>query len=100
METEEIRVIKPCCDSMKSAIEHNTIYMFCDEPCIDTGIYDDNPMPIDYCPYCGKIIKVYVAVVEVEEIEDSDNPPFITAYTRQLIESLDEKPLFWRTKDA
>lgn len=94
MKTEKIKAIKPCCDSMKCAMSTNTIYIECDEPCIDTGIYEDNPIPINNCPYCGTLIEIYDYIAIIDEEEEEKEPPFLTAYDKALIAMINEPPIF------
>lgn len=94
MKTEKIKVIKPCCDSMKCAMSTNTIYIECDEPCIDTGIYEDNPIPINNCPYCGTLIEIYDYIAIADEEEEEKEPPFLTAYDKAIIAMINEPPIF------
>jgi len=54
--------IKICCGQMESYIDsmYITLNEYGDEKevVIDTALYDENEVEIDYCPFCGKKIEI------------------------------------------
>ena len=62
MKTPKIKKIKICCGQMESYIDNGYIelheYDDKREVVIDTALYDENEVEIDYCPFCGKKIEI------------------------------------------
>ena len=54
--------IKICCKEMESYIDslYIELHEYDDkrEVVIDTALYDENEVEIDYCPFCGKKIEI------------------------------------------
>ena len=54
--------IKICCGLMESYCKDNNYIRLNEyserEVIIDTALYEANPVEIDYCPFCGKKIKL------------------------------------------
>ena len=52
--------IKICCEDMKGYIDNGYIRLheYEREVVIDTALYDENEVEIDYCPFCGKKIEI------------------------------------------
>ena len=54
--------VKICCDQMESYLNSSYIrlheYNENKEVVIDTAMYDENEVGIDYCPWCGKKIEL------------------------------------------
>jgi len=54
--------IKICCGEMESYIDSSYIRLYeydnKKEVVIDTAIYEENEIEIEYCPFCGKKIEI------------------------------------------
>jgi len=54
--------IKICCEDMKGYIDslYIRLHEYDDkkEVVIDTAMYDENEVEIEYCPFCGKKIEI------------------------------------------
>ena len=51
--------VKICCGQMESyAGDSSYIRVEDKHAVIDTAMYDENPVDIDYCPFCGKKIEL------------------------------------------
>ena len=51
----EIRI---CCGNMASYASESYIKLEGKQPVLDTALYDENSIDIDYCPFCGKKIEL------------------------------------------
>ena len=52
--------IKICCEDMKGYIDslYIRLHEYDKEVVIDTAMYDENEVEIEYCPFCGKKIEI------------------------------------------
>ena len=103
-----MKAIKVCCEMMKDYTEDGYIKVWKDgywtnkpEITINTALYEENPVNIDYCPFCGKKIEIIDVkmtgskflkiLAEFHEDRMSEVPKI---YIEKMMKSLDRESIF------
>jgi hypothetical protein len=93
MKKIRVKKIKICCEMMKDYINH-TVKVFNGHAVLDSAIYEENPIDIDYCPWCGKKIEYKHVYVKVKKVMLPSGMPVPSIWSKHILEEMDKARAF------
>jgi len=72
---------------MKDSVDH-TVRLYNGQAALDSAVYEENPVDIDYCPWCGKKIEYKHVYVKVKKGMLTNGMPVPSIWAKHILEEL------------